>query len=200
MKQDARGISLNDGSARPAVWRDELDVLLGQGPKDTWVPPAKTGTDGTSAYPLTPAQEAIWSREHSRTSRIPCASIAAGRLRGVFDRAALKHSLSGILSRHAALRTSFATTDGRVLQTVRASQAVPINVHHLTDGTELTRHSECQRFIQSCRRTPFDLSQGPLLRADVLKLNDNEHVIIVAAARIVADEWSMTIVMNELRS
>ncbi len=198
MKRDARVISLNDGPARPAVWRDELDVLLGQGPKNTWVPPAKTGTDGTSAYPLTPAQEAIWSREHSRTSRIPCANIAVGRLRGVFDRAALKQSLSGILSRHSALRTSFATTDGRVLQTVRASQAVPINVHHLTDGTELTRHSECQRFIQSCRRTPFDLSQGPLLRADVLKLNDNEHVIIVAAARIVADEWSMTIVMNEL--
>ncbi|WP_426123573.1 amino acid adenylation domain-containing protein [Pseudomonas sp. PSPC2-3] len=113
------------------------------------------------------------------------------RLRGWLDQAALQRSFETLVARHESLRTQVYQDAGRALQMIRDAGAVEI-LHADADEADV------QRLVQAEIARPFDLQQGPLLRVTLLRLADDEHVLVLVQHHIVSDGWSMQVMVDEL--
>ncbi|MEV6240456.1 amino acid adenylation domain-containing protein [Lentzea sp. NPDC051838] len=114
------------------------------------------------------------------------------RLHGELDLDDLQARLDRVVRRHEALRTAFVERDGVVLQEVRPAQPVELKV---VDA----RSAEEAAFIAGDEMTvPFDLASGMLLRARVLKLADDDHVLLLTMHHLVSDGWSQGLLIEEL--
>ncbi|MCA1683762.1 MAG: condensation domain-containing protein, partial [Actinobacteria bacterium] len=116
-------------------------------------------------------------------------------LTGPLDVAALEAALNEVVRRHEALRTRFATVDGRPRQRV-----VPAPVLRLeaADLAAAGGEAEAQRVAAEEAGRPFDLAQGPLVRARLLRLSPRHHVVVLVLHHIVADGWSLNLLFEEL--
>jgi amino acid adenylation domain-containing protein/non-ribosomal peptide synthase protein (TIGR01720 family) len=112
----------------------------------------------------------------------------AVRLRGDLDVDALRQAFTALVARHESLRTTFDTVDGRGVQIVHPPYQVDIPVGE--DDLDRALARECQQ--------PFDLRQGPLLRVRLVRLADDDHVLIVVLHHIVTDGWSSGVIASEL--
>ncbi|MEK7327135.1 MAG: condensation domain-containing protein, partial [Chloroflexota bacterium] len=111
------------------------------------------------------------------------------------DTAALERSLHEVVRRHESLRTTFAmTTDGRAVQQIAPELYLPLPVTDLRDSPE----ADVNRLAAEEARRPFDLARGPLLRARLLRLADDEHALIVTMHHIIGDGWSSGILIREV--
>ena len=114
------------------------------------------------------------------------------------DTVALQKGFNEIVRRHEALRTTFAVVDGFPVQIVSPTLAVPLPVVDLQELTDPEREAEALRLIKERSRTPFDLSEGPLLRTTLFRLAEDAHVLLVTMHHIVSDGWSMGVFFQEL--
>ncbi|PCJ45452.1 MAG: hypothetical protein COA99_04825, partial [Moraxellaceae bacterium] len=128
------------------------------------------------------------------TFHIPAALV----LNGVLDREALRRSFELLVERHESLRTVFDTAEDEAVQRIGE---VPVFSLPFTDLTELPkdeRMDKAKMLAEDDIQTGFDLSQGPLIRAQLLKIDDNQHALIVVTHHIVSDGWSMEIFVKEM--
>ncbi|CAG9164011.1 non-ribosomal peptide synthetase [Cupriavidus pampae] len=120
------------------------------------------------------------------------------RLRGRLDIDALEASFQALAARHESLRTVFrAGADGLAEQVIQPAVTLP--VARLDLGHVMTSEREAQARETALRltREPFDLGQGPLMRVAVLRLADDEHLLVVTMHHIISDGWSMQIIVDE---
>ncbi|WP_341796513.1 MULTISPECIES: non-ribosomal peptide synthase/polyketide synthase [unclassified Pseudomonas] len=144
--------------------------------------------------PLSYAQQRqwfLWQLEpQSSAYNIP----AALRFSGELDIAALQRSFEVLIGRHEILRTTFSLEDEQAVQVVHASLKFELAVESVA--------SQEPGILQACleaeARQPFDLQHGPLLRAKLLKLAPQEHVLVLTLHHIVADGWSMPVMVEDL--
>ncbi|CAG2144437.1 non-ribosomal peptide synthetase [Cupriavidus plantarum] len=116
----------------------------------------------------------------------------AVRLRGRLDRKALQRTFDALVARHEALRTTFDAEGSAVWQRIRTPEPVKIGVTDLRAAPDTApAHADAEALA------PFDLRDGPLLRVRLLQLADDDHVLLVTLHHIVADGWSMGIVIDE---
>jgi amino acid adenylation domain-containing protein len=101
--------------------------------------------------------------------------------------------LSEIVRRHEALRTTFRTAGGRPIQEIHPPAPVPLPVIDLTGCPE-----EARRLARSEALRPFDLTRGPLLRARLVRLAEEEHLFLLTMHHAVSDEWSVAVLMREV--
>ncbi|WP_031339750.1 condensation domain-containing protein, partial [Xanthomonas maliensis] len=119
------------------------------------------------------------------------------RLHGVLDTSALQRALDRIVARHASLRTTFALVDGQALQQIAAEDSGFALMHHdLRDVPD--REAALERLLAEAAQKPFVLEQGPLIRGELMRLAQTEHVLFVSMHHIVSDGWSMGILIDEL--
>ncbi len=159
---------------------------------------------GLAELPLSYGQEQLWFLDQfapgSATYNIPFALRLSGRL----DVAALGRAVGGLRARHEALRTRLvARPDGRPVQVVDlpppASPAgVRLEVTDLSGLDPDKQQAELREFIDSAAVRPFSLADGPLLRTWLLRLADEEHVLLVVVHHVVFDGWSGGIFVREL--
>ena len=121
-------------------------------------------------------------------------NIPAGlHLRGELDVVALEAAFQALVARHESLRTVFSEEHGQARQRILAQQ--PFSLHRL----DLEGQAPAQ--VAACReeeaQQPFDLGQGPLLRVTLARLDDDEHQLWVTLHHIVADGWSLNILLDE---
>lgn len=117
---------------------------------------------------------------------------------GALDRAALERSLCEINRRHEILRTTFPAVDGTVVPAVAEHQAVELRVTNLNSLPESYRQPELMRIATEEARRPFDLTNGPLLRARLLCLSAETYVVVITLHALVADQESLNILSREL--
>ena len=122
----------------------------------------------------------------------------ASRLVGNLNISALQASLNEISSRHETLRTVFRLVDSRPVQLVQPARNISIEIADLRSMSREERNSEIQRRIKAESECPFDLSAGQLLRCSLLRIGDQEHVLILMTHHSVSDAWSMGILTREL--
>jgi len=120
------------------------------------------------------------------------------RLTGRLDIAALEQSVNELVRRHESLRTFFSVVDGQPLQVITPNLTVTLPVMDLSSLTDAERESEALRLATEEARHPFDLSRGPLLRVTLLRLAEQEHVLLLTLHHIVSDGWSMGVLFREL--
>jgi hypothetical protein len=122
----------------------------------------------------------------------------AMRLRGPLDVAALEASLHEICTRHEALRTTFGTHDGEPVQIVGPPRPVPLTRVDLRGLPPEAREAEVSRLIVQESRRPFDLSRDLMLRATLMRLDDEEHVLLLLMHHIASDGQSVEVLSGEL--
>jgi amino acid adenylation domain-containing protein len=148
--------------------------------------------------PLSFAQQRLWFLEHLKPNSslylIPCAA----RLIGPLNVAALEQSLNEIVRRHEVLRTTFAANNGRPFQVISPTASLTLEVIDLSDLPETGKEAAVNSSIREESRRPFDLSAGPLLRASLLRLAADEHVLLFTMHHIISDGWSFGVLIHEL--
>jgi amino acid adenylation domain-containing protein/non-ribosomal peptide synthase protein (TIGR01720 family) len=148
--------------------------------------------------PLSFAQQRLWFLDQldpgSASYNIP----TAVRLRGRLDAAALHRSLNDVVRRHETLRTTFAQVDQRPVQVIAPELALPLPLIDLRDQSPETRDTEARRLAEDEARTPFDLARGPLLRATLIRLADDDYLALLTLHHIIADGWSMSVLVAEM--
>ncbi|MFE7316031.1 amino acid adenylation domain-containing protein [Streptomyces sp. NPDC057555] len=148
--------------------------------------------------PLSFAQQRLWFVEQfagpSPLYSIACTVHLTGRL----DAAALERALGRVVARHEALRTTFHAEDGRPEQVVHARIEVALPLTDLSAPADDARQAALAELTAQESRRPFDLGAGPLLRGRLVRLTDEEHLLVLAVHHIVADGWSLDILVREL--
>ncbi|HEU4881108.1 MAG TPA: amino acid adenylation domain-containing protein, partial [Longimicrobium sp.] len=150
--------------------------------------------------PLSFAQERLWFIDRLEPGSAVYNLSAASRLGGALDRAALERALGEIVRRHEALRTVFAEVDGSPVQVIAPFGGFVLPVEDLSALSEGDREAAVRRRAGEEARRPFDLSAGPLFRALLLRLGEEDHVVLLSMHHVVSDGWSMGVFFRELSS
>ncbi|MBJ6766221.1 hypothetical protein JGU66_36215, partial [Myxococcaceae bacterium JPH2] len=118
------------------------------------------------------------------------------RLKGALDVPALERTLRELIRRHEVLRTTFAEVDGQPVQCIAPELPFSLSVRTLAendrDDAAIRAHAEHEV------RQPFDLRHGPLFRASVLKVHDDDHVVLLNFHHTIFDGWSIDVLSKEL--
>ena len=121
------------------------------------------------------------------------------RLRGPLDAGALRHALAEVVRRHAPLRTTFETgPDGRAAPRAHPAAPVPLPVETVAGATPEAREKEARRVASEEAHRPFDLARGPVLRARLLRLDAEDHLLLLCVHHVAFDEWSEKVLLDEL--
>ncbi|MEL7406747.1 MAG: amino acid adenylation domain-containing protein, partial [Cyanobacteria bacterium J06558_2] len=149
--------------------------------------------------PLSYAQQRLWFltqlEPDSSFYNIP----AAVRLQGQLDLAALQQSFNHIITRHEALRTNFQTTkEGEAIAVISQVEFSTIPLIDLSDLAIEKKQTQIQQQIELEAQQPFDLSKKQLIRIKLLRLEAQEHVVLLTMHHIISDGWSIGILVREL--
>lgn len=120
------------------------------------------------------------------------------RLVGTLDVTLLEQSFQEIIHRHEVLRTTFVSVEGQLRQIIAPTMLMPLTMHDLRVLPQAHREGEAQRLLQDDSQRPFDLIQGPLLRGCLLRLDEQEHHLLVTLHHIICDGWSLGVLRREL--
>ncbi|MEU8712515.1 non-ribosomal peptide synthase/polyketide synthase [Streptomyces sp. NPDC048663] len=151
-----------------------------------------------AAAPMSYAQQRLWFLEEFAPGGAVYVTALALRLRGTLDTGALHAALDALTARHESLRTTFDSVDGQGLQIVRPPRATSLPLLDLTPLPSADREAELRRYLAEERTRPFDLRRGPLLRTTLLRLAEDEHVLVLALHHIVTDGWSTSVLIGDL--
>ncbi len=179
---------------RAARAGDGVDGVEGAGGD---APPVR-GERRVGEAPLSFAQERLWFLDRLEPGSALYNLPAAVELRGRLSVPALAASLAAIAARHEILRTSYGERDGQPLAVVAARPVGWLAVVDLAPLAPSRRAGEAARLAAAEALRPFDLAAGPPLRAALLRLADEEHVLLATFHHIAADGWSIAVFVREL--
>jgi amino acid adenylation domain-containing protein len=155
--------------------------------------PRRTG-DGPA--PLSFAQQRLWFLDRLQPGDARYNIVQSLRVRGPLDAGALACALTEVVRRHEVLRTTFAEREGEPVQVVHPAHPVPLERTDLSGPEDSERAAAA--FVRGEAVRPFDLARGPLLRAHLLRLGDDDHAFLLTLHHIVADGWSMGVLVREV--
>jgi amino acid adenylation domain-containing protein len=158
--------------------------------------PTRVARDG--ALRLSYAQQRLWFI-HQLDPRSPAYNVPlAVRLTGHLDVTALSATLTEVVRRHESLRTTFAVHDDQPRQVIHPPAPLNLAITDLTDLEAAEREGAAERLAVEEACLPFDLAGGPLLRLRLLRLSEEQHVLLVTMHHIVSDGWSMGVLVREV--
>jgi amino acid adenylation domain-containing protein len=148
--------------------------------------------------PLSFAQESLWLVDQltpdSAAYNLPCVL----RLEGPLNRAALEQTIHQVVQRHETLRTTFQVRESRPVQVIAPTLAIPLEEIDLQQIPEAEREQRAKAQLAAEVARPFDLAQGPLLRAKLLVLAEDQHMLLLLMHHIISDGWSIEVLMREI--
>ena len=150
--------------------------------------------------PLSWAQERLWFLEELEGARATYNMIGAARLTGRLQVDALEKTLGTIVQRHEVLRTGLENHDGIPVQVISPDAHLRLHQIDLQDLPEQEHQQQIEHAIAQESKTPFNLAQPPLIRAVLLRLAPEDHVLLVTMHHIASDGWSVSLVMVEITS
>ena len=148
------------------------------------------------SLPLSYAQERLWFLDQLEPDSASYNIHGAIRISGKLSVNILEQSFTHIIERHENLRTVFKTENGKPVQIIREAEYFHIPVTDLSNETD--KENKAKQMALSEATTPFNLSKGPLLRAKLINLSENEHILIINMHHIISDGWSIGILIREL--
>jgi ribosomal protein S18 acetylase RimI-like enzyme len=152
----------------------------------------------TSPCPLSYSQQRLWFLDQLEPGNSAYNVYRAVRLTGVLNRAALHRSFEEIVRRHSILRTTFPAIDGQPWQSIAQPRPFPLPEMDLTSSPPEKREHEIMRLATGEAYQSFNLEKDFSLRAKLLRLGPEDHVLLVTAHHIAVDGWSVAILFSEL--
>ncbi|WP_437305951.1 amino acid adenylation domain-containing protein [Sorangium sp. So ce388] len=148
--------------------------------------------------PLSFAQQRLWFLSQLEPDSAGYNMTAAVRVEGALDVALLRESLAALVRRHESLRTTFGVASGEPVQVIDPEGAPAFEVVDLSAAPAAEQGASVQRLAEGRAERPFDLGRGPLLRVTAIQLREDELVLVVVVHHIVADGWTMNVLVAEL--
>ncbi|XQU70462.1 amino acid adenylation domain-containing protein [Cupriavidus sp. H18C1] len=174
-----------------------LERLGQQGISLSVLPITPDWRPATGDLPLSAAQQRMWFLWKLEPAGSAYHLAGMLRLRGSVDDGALQRTFDALVERHESLRTTFDQEGEQAVQRIHAPQPLPIAITDLRDTDPAQRDAAVQSLVDAEAQAPFDLEQGPLLRVRLLRLADDDHILLVTMHHIVSDGWSMNVVIDE---
>ena len=163
--------------------------------------PGQTGIARVSrneSLPASPAQERLWTLQQA-VPDLPFFNILyALRITSPLDATVLELSLNEIVRRHEILRTTIDVDGSRHIQVIAPQLAVPLAVDDLHKLPTSKRETAAHRLIQAELTHCFDLVRGPLIRVRIVRLAEDEHILLIAMHQMIADGGSLGVIADEL--
>ncbi len=148
--------------------------------------------------PLGLAQQRLWFLDQLEPGS-PVYNISRRvRMQGALHLETLRQTLAALVARHESLRTRLVATEEGPRQVVSPSLDLPLLVTDLRALPSEQRESEARRLAVEEARRPFDLARGPLLRTTLVRLADDDHLLLLTIHHVVSDVWSMGVLFREL--
>ena len=152
--------------------------------------------------PLSPAtsyaQERLWFLDQLIADSSVYNVHNVARIKNRLNTRALEQTLNEIVRRHESLRTTFATVDGQPFQVISPTASLELPIVDLRDLPQEGRYDEALRAAAVEAKRPFDLSSGPLFRATLIRLADDDHILLLVMHHIVSDGWSVGVFTREM--
>lgn len=154
--------------------------------------------DDIVALPATARQHGFWYLDQLEPGNTAYNIAVRFRLHGPLHVEHLTQALNEIVRRHESLRTVFAEVDGVPMQVILPQLRIPVPLDDIRDIAEPERQERARALAVEEARRVFDLANGPLIRARLTRVADQDHVLLVTIHHIVSDGWSIGILTNEL--
>jgi amino acid adenylation domain-containing protein len=152
----------------------------------------------TNRFPLSFAQQRLWFLDQLEPNTAVYNIPDTHYFNGPLNLGALERSLSELIERHEILRTTFHNDDGEPVQVIAEPRAQKLEVIDLSGLPEAEREEEAQRMAHEEAELPFDLSRGPLFRFRMVRLAEEEHLLLLTMHHIISDGWSLGVLGREL--
>ncbi|HEU4881008.1 MAG TPA: amino acid adenylation domain-containing protein [Longimicrobium sp.] len=152
--------------------------------------------DGTA--PASFAQERLWFVDKMDGGGAVYHIPSAQHLAGPVDPEAMRRAVEEVVRRHETLRTALPEVDGIPVQRISPPGRVEVPFIDLSSLPEEERHEEAGRLAEQSANEPFDLEAGPLFRASLVKLADEEHLLLVNLHHAIGDGWSIRVLLGEI--
>jgi amino acid adenylation domain-containing protein len=195
-----KGVLTPDLRARMKQHKAEIIEFLSRAKLDSGpaLPPIEPVARDREDLPLSFAQQRLWFLSQLKTESAAYNIPLVWRLTGALDAAALAQSFTEIVRRHETLRATFETVDGHAVQKINPARNFDLPILDLRGLPEDERRAETQRLVIGQTGEPFDLSRAPRLRATLLRLEQEIHVLVITIDHIACDGWSLGIFFHEL--
>jgi amino acid adenylation domain-containing protein len=160
------------------------------------VPPIAS-IDRSAPLPLSFSQQRLWFLDQIVPGSALYNMPTALKLKGLLDLAAIQRALDEVLRRHEILRTRFALDGDTPVQIIEPASELPLTLSDLSTS-EGDRMAQAVAVLQRESSRPFDLSAAPLIRAHLVRLAADEHMLLLNMHHIVSDAWSMGVLAREV--
>lgn len=151
-----------------------------------------------SSAPLSFAQQRLWFLDQLQPGSPFYNVPKAVRLKGALDVEALHGALEALVARQESLRTTFATIGASPVQVIAPTLVLPLPVTDLSALPKSEHDEEAVRLAAEEALRPFDLARGPLVRTTLVRLGQEDHVLLLTMHHIISDGWSVGVLFREL--
>ncbi|HEX8145224.1 MAG TPA: condensation domain-containing protein [Pyrinomonadaceae bacterium] len=148
--------------------------------------------------PLSFAEQRLWFLDQYEPGSATYNESAVVRLKGRFNLEAMERAITEIARRHETLRTTFETVDGMPVRVIAPASSLSLAVDDLRALPAGEREAESERLATLEAQRPFDLARGPLLRFNLLRLGEEDHVVVLTMHHIISDWWSVGVFLREV--
>ena len=159
--------------------------------------PAFVPVERNGDLPLSFAQQRLWFLDQLEPGNPFYNITKAVRLTGSLNADALEKSLNEVVRRHEALRTTFPAVGGSGVQRITPSMTLALSFKDFSELSPAQRDAQVLQTASEAARA-MDLARGPLFRAVLLRLGEEEHVLVLTMHHIISDGWSMGVFIREM--
>lgn len=180
--------------------KDYLKIIASLSPEKRALLEKRLKQQGSSfnAFPLSFSQQRLWFIDQLEPGN-PIYNIpSAYRLQGELNIAALEQALNEVIARHEVLRTSFMNLNGEPMQVIAPRLRLRLSVINLSELSPEEAAAQVLLLARQEAQRPFDLQRPPLLRTILIKLSQDDHIALLTLHHIVADGWSIGVLIREL--
>ena len=150
-------------------------------------------------YPASAGQRRLWVLSQITGNTAVYNMPFQTALKGTYDLACFSKAIEAALDRHEALRTVFSVNDqGEVRQVVKTTKELGFTVNYIDYRTDLHQDTNVALYIKEDTYAPFDLKNGPLVRAGILQLSDEDYIFCYNLHHIICDGWSMEVLAKDV--
>lgn len=158
----------------------------------------KISSTNRKKWPLSFGQQRIWFLDRLNLSS-PQYNLSVGLvLKGNLNREALVASFNEIIKRHLILQVSFGEENGEPFQILNSEIEMVLAINDLTGIPERERRNEVLKLAAAEARLPFNLAEAPLIRGRLIRVDPDEHLLVLVTHHIIFDGWSFGVLLKEV--
>ncbi len=177
--------------------KNSIIELLSQATQDSSESSSIPVADRSAQLPLSFQQHRLWALDQLQPNLTAYNMPLAVRLKGAIDTGAMRESFDLLTQRHEILSACYADEEGVPFHVLQALEKSCLQLEDVSTESAAGMDDTVQQLALQEASQSFDLTKAPLIRARLIKLADNDHLLLVTTHHIVADGWSMDILLKE---